>query len=142
MPKLWPVHLAVQISPRWANLPRKPFFLFVGSLSRIKGIPQLLEAYRQLPPDRPPLVLIGYRGSERLPELEQLPTGAHLIEDQPHEVVMAAWRRSIAAVVPSVCVEAFGMVALEAMTQGRPVIASRSGGLAEVVVDGKTRNPR
>jgi len=41
-------------------------------------------------------------------------------------------------VVPSICEEAFGIVAAEAMAAGRPVIASRSGGLQFVVRDGTT----
>ena len=36
------------------------------------------------------------------------------------------------------CVETFGLVVLEAMVSGRPVIASRIGGLADIVVDGAT----
>ena len=39
---------------------------------------------------------------------------------------------------PSICVETFGLVVLEAMVAGRPVIASRIGGLADLVVDGMT----
>lgn len=41
------------------------------------------------------------------------------------------------AVVPSL-LEPFGLVAIEAMAYGRPVVASRTGGLAEIVVDGET----
>jgi glycosyltransferase involved in cell wall biosynthesis len=40
--------------------------------------------------------------------------------------------------VPSVLREAFGIAALEAMAVGRPVVAARSGGLADIVVDGET----
>jgi glycosyltransferase involved in cell wall biosynthesis len=41
-------------------------------------------------------------------------------------------------IVPSLVPETFGMVALEAMTMGRPVVAARLGGLSELVVDGET----
>jgi glycosyltransferase involved in cell wall biosynthesis len=51
---------------------------------------------------------------------------------------MEAWRRCSVAVAPSVWPEPFGVVVLEAMTCGRPVIASRAGGLAEIVIDGET----
>jgi glycosyltransferase involved in cell wall biosynthesis len=51
---------------------------------------------------------------------------------------MEAWHRCSIAVAPSVCPEAFGIVVLEAMACGRPVITSRTGGLSEIVVDGET----
>ncbi|HYJ33451.1 MAG TPA: glycosyltransferase family 4 protein [Candidatus Binatia bacterium] len=51
----------------------------------------------------------------------------------------AFWRRCAIAVVPSrEWIESFGMVAVEAMAQGLPVIAARNGGLAEVVSEGET----
>ena len=51
--------------------------------------------------------------------------------------IQAALERSAAVVVPSLG-EGFGMVALEAMERGRPVIASDVGGLPEIVADGET----
>ncbi len=121
------------------HLPSEPFLLFAGSLSRIKGIAPLLDAYRSLPEQsRPPLVLMGYTGSEALPLLDDLPAGVTLITDQPRGVVAAAWRRSLMGVVPSIGPEPFGLVALEAMAFGRPVVASRIGGLQELVEDGRS----
>jgi glycosyltransferase involved in cell wall biosynthesis len=46
--------------------------------------------------------------------------------------------RSTIVVHPSTCEETFGLVALEAMAAGRPVIAARVGGIPEVVADGET----
>jgi glycosyltransferase involved in cell wall biosynthesis len=43
-----------------------------------------------------------------------------------------------AAVIPSRCTEAFGLVAVEALAVGTPVVASRIGGLAEILADGET----
>lgn len=121
------------------GLPEAPYFLFVGSLSRYKGIAQLLQAYAGLEVrDRPPLVLIGYRGSEPLSELDNLPAGVVVVQDQPRAAVLAACRGALCGIVPSILPEAFGMVALEAMAFAKPVIASRIGGLPEVVVDGET----
>src|SRR5258708_31878298 len=51
---------------------------------------------------------------------------------------MEAWRRSMLALAPSVVPETFGMVVMEAMSTGRPVIASRIGGLIDLVADGET----
>jgi glycosyltransferase involved in cell wall biosynthesis len=52
--------------------------------------------------------------------------------------VMEAWRRCSIALAPSLVPETFGIVALEAMSSGRPVIAANSGGLGEVVVCGES----
>jgi len=119
------------------GLPERPFIMYAGSLSRIKGIEALVRGHALLDPaTRPPLVLIGYRGHERLPVLEHLAPDVQLITDVPRRSVAAAWQRCLMAVVPSICLEAFGIVALEAMAFGRPVIASRIGGLVELVDDG------
>ena len=59
----------------------------------------------------------------------------HAVGPQSHEVVLDAFRRCTVAVVPSLMHEAFGLVALEAMSAGRPVIASRIGGLPDIITD-------
>ena len=48
------------------------------------------------------------------------------------------WLRSHVQVVPSVWAEPFGLVAVEAMVVGRPVVATRGGGHEEIVVDGES----
>lgn len=130
------------------GLPRK-FVLFVGDVSRDKGIGVLLEAHGLLE-DAPPLILLGrivdpeilapVVGAERVsrPELLAAAIGnVRAVGAQPHEVVLDAFRRCTVAVVPSLMHEAFGLVALEAMKVGRPVIASDIGGLREIISDGK-----
>jgi glycosyltransferase involved in cell wall biosynthesis len=108
--------------------------MFAGDASRDKGIEVLLKAYAALPPS-PPLVVIGRR-VERTPEA--LPPNVVYLGPWPHEAVLEAWRRCIFALVPSVWAEPFGLVALEAMAAGCPVIASATGGLLDIVVDGET----
>jgi glycosyltransferase involved in cell wall biosynthesis len=116
------------------QLPDEEFILFVGGFRRLKGIDVLLEAYRELR-DAPRLVLIGY---QCLDTPSEWPESVTVLRDWPHGAVMQAWRRSMLGVVPSICQETFGLVALEAMAAGKPVIASRIGGLPEVVVDDET----
>jgi glycosyltransferase involved in cell wall biosynthesis len=130
------------------GLPRK-FILFAGDVSRDKGVGVLLRAHELLE-DAPPLVLIGrvvepeilapIVGAERAsrPELLAAPIGnVRAVGAQPHEVVLDAFRRCTVAVVPSLMHEAFGLVALEAMSAGRPVVASDIGGLRDIIRDGK-----
>lgn len=55
-----------------------------------------------------------------------------------HEEALAEYAKADVCVVPSVWHEPFGLVAVEAMAAGRAVVASRTGGLADIVLDGKT----
>jgi glycosyltransferase involved in cell wall biosynthesis len=58
-----------------------------------------------------------------------------VFNDWPHSAVMQAWQRCGVALAPSVWGEPFGLVVLEAMAARRPVIASRTGGISDVIVD-------
>jgi len=116
------------------QLPDGNFVLFVGDLSRDKGIHILLNAYADLK-NAPPLVLIGRRCQDTPVEF---PPNVIFLNSWPHAAVLAAWRRCSIAVAPSVWPEPFGVVVLEAMAAGRPVIASHIGGLSDVVVDAQT----
>jgi glycosyltransferase involved in cell wall biosynthesis len=51
---------------------------------------------------------------------------------------MEAWRRCTFGLIPSLCLDACPTVAMEAMAMGKPIIASDTGGLADIVVDGET----
>ena len=114
-------------------IPEEPFMLFVGELSKGKGIETLLRAYQLLGNRRPPLVLIG----KQMPDTPaQLPEGVRLNLDWPHEHVLAAFRRCILAVLPSVIPDACPTTVLEAMASGRPVITTSIGGMIDMVVDG------
>jgi glycosyltransferase involved in cell wall biosynthesis len=121
-------------TPYLAQLPQEPYLLFVGALGRHKGIEVLLEAHAQLHA-APPLVLIGQRMNDTPTEY---PPNVVVLNDWPNFAVRRAWPGSLAGVVPSVWAEPFGMVALEAMAAARPVVASRVGGLSDLVVDGET----
>jgi glycosyltransferase involved in cell wall biosynthesis len=117
--------------PLDGRLPAEPFLLFVGDLSRDKGVHVLLEAYARLS-RRPPLVLMGRRCKDTPSEL---PDGVKVLDGCPHPVVMDAFRRCLAAVAPSVWPEPFGLVVLEAMTAGSALVAAASGGMKDIVSD-------
>jgi glycosyltransferase involved in cell wall biosynthesis len=123
--------------PYLVKLPAEDYLLFVGALNRQKGVNVLLRAYARLT-NAPPLVLIGYP----TPEWELLaldcPENVFVLKDWPHYAVMKAWRHSLIALAPSVGPETFGIAVMEAMSTGRPIIASRIGGLIDLVADGET----
>jgi glycosyltransferase involved in cell wall biosynthesis len=111
------------------------YLMFAGALGPHKGVDVLLEAWSGLR-NRPPLVLAGIR---RFDTPTSFPPGVIVTDDVlPREEVLRGWGHCLAAVVPSVWPEPFGLVAAEAMAAGKPVVASAVGGLAELVQDGVT----
>jgi len=119
---------------RLAALPPDGYLLYVGDLNRNKGVSVLLEAYAALA-DAPPLVMIG----RRCPDMpETLPPNVTVFESWPHAAVMHAWSRCLFGIAPSVWPEACGTIVMEAHAVGRPMIASDTGGLSDLVAPGET----
>ncbi len=101
--------------------------LFAGRFSAEKNIPVLLEAFRTL--GRPyHLLLIGGGESGRSGNVTRLPYCRDNRE-------LASYFASADAFVHAGVHETFGLVALEAMACGRPVVAMRAGALPELVAD-------
>jgi glycosyltransferase involved in cell wall biosynthesis len=119
-----------------SQLPSEPFMLFVGDLRRYKGLDVILRAYAELR-NPPPLVLIGKVWPET-PDPSELPPGVTMFKHWPNEAVMQAWRRCTLGLAPSVWPEPCATVVLEAMSVGRPVIATSIGGTPEMVAAGET----
>ncbi len=127
-------------------LPPEPTLLYVGRLQPIKGLETLLEAMTALD-GAARLVIVG--GDQDEPEnghaehlrrrVDVLGLGARVsfLGAQPQERLRLLYAAADATVMPSYY-ESFGMVALEAMACGSPVIASRVGGLTTTVRDGVT----
>ncbi len=116
------------------QLPKEDFLLFVGDVKRDKGVEVLLQAYTQLK-THVPLVIIGRLGNDLSIDF---PPHVYVLQDWPHEAVMSAWKRCTIALVPSLCHDSCPTVAIEAMSMGKPLIASRIGGLSDIVADGET----
>jgi glycogen synthase len=127
--------------------PALPFVLFVGRITRQKGIIHLVNAIKHLhagvqvvlcagAPDTPE---IGREMSEAV-ERARTETPHKIIwirEMLPKEKVIALYTHAAIFVCPSVY-EPFGIINLEAMACETPVVASAVGGIPEVVVPGET----
>lgn len=121
-----------------------PFLLFVGRLASNKGLDPLLTAFQTLAAhDRnATLVLVGEDGGVRAAAeararslgLSERVRFTGFVEDD--RLLASAFREARLFVLPSEY-ESFGLVLLEALAQGTPVIASRVGGIPEFVPDGK-----
>jgi len=130
------------ISP--TPLPRPPRILAFGRLVAHKGFDLAIEAFARVAGEFPDATLTLAGDGEDRAVLEQLAAGTGLGERihftgwlVPEQIPALINAHSL-VVVPSRWQEPFGLVALEAAQFGRPVIASRSGGLPEIVVDGVT----
>lgn len=133
IPNFIPDDLQVNGDARDARLP-DAYLLFVGDISVDKGVHVLLQAYEHLA-DAPPLVLIG---RQKIALRDALPKNVTLIPGLPHDQVMRAWRYSLLGLAPSIWSDPCPTVVMEAMAMERPVIASRIGGLIDLVSDAET----
>jgi glycosyltransferase involved in cell wall biosynthesis len=117
-----------------SQLPPGDFVLFVGDVSTEKGVEVLLEAHADLRP-RPPLVLLG---RDVIHGVRATDGNVLFLGPVSHGAAVQAMRRSAVVVAPSVWLDPFPLVALEAASVGRPVIAARSGGIPEMVAHEQT----
>lgn len=126
--------------------PDRPSVIFVGRITRQKGLPYLLRACAELPPE---VQLVLCAGSPDTPEIMAEVEGlmndlkaqrdgvVWIAEMLPRPEVIALLTASTVFACPSVY-EPLGIVNLEAMACNLPVVATATGGIPEVVVDGET----
>lgn len=126
--------------------PEAPMIVFVGRITRQKGLPYFLRAVRELPADHQVVLCAGAPDTPEIAaEVDQLVAelsttrdNIHLITDfLPRHELTQLLTHATTFVCPSVY-EPLGIVNLEAMACGIPVVASATGGIPEVVVDGET----
>ena len=126
--------------------PDIPYVLFVGRITRQKGIVHLVRALRHLDPG---FQIVLCAGAPDTPEIAREMksavdaakagrAGIIWIEEMvPKDEVIALYSGAELFVCPSIY-EPFGIINLEAMACGTPVVASAVGGIPEVVVHGET----
>ncbi len=144
----WPVTAVIPngtpARPARPPLSGPPLVACSGRLVPEKGVEVLLRAFARVHAALPAARLVVVGDGPQRPVLAALAaqlgvsaavtfTG-YVPPDQIEPHVARAWVQA----VPSVWAEPFGMVAIEAMMRGTAVVASRSGGLAEIVRDGQT----
>lgn len=115
--------------------------LFCGRLEPDKGIHKLLEAMTAVDDARCKLLIVGspfFGRTQSSPFLRKLEQQAHALGDRvrftgyvPNENLPDYYRLADLVCVPTLVEEAAGLVAVEAMGCGRPVLATRSGGMPE-----------
>jgi len=126
--------------------PEKRSVVFVGRITRQKGLPYLLAAARELEPD---VQLVLCAGAPDTPEImAEVQAGVQLLQSEregvvwieemlPQHELAAVLSAGTVFVCPSVY-EPLGIVNLEAMACGLPVVGTATGGIPEVVADGLT----
>jgi glycosyltransferase involved in cell wall biosynthesis len=139
-------HVTLPVPPPGVAFRRRPaaepMLVYCGRLDRTKGLPLLIRAFARLRPTVPAarLRIVGegplreaLEGQVRGMGLEAAIDFRGMVQPDLVEVELAdAW----AAVVPSLWAEPLGLVALEAIVRGIPVVASAAGGLGETVAHG------
>ena len=126
--------------------PSRPSVVFVGRVTRQKGIVHLLEAAPEIDSSAQLVIIAGAADTEELAaEVRALHARAQerrgniiwVEEMLPRADVIQVLSHATVFVCPSIY-EPFGLVNLEAMACGAAVVASAVGGIPEIVVDGET----
>jgi alpha-maltose-1-phosphate synthase len=124
----------------------RPYVIFVGRITRQKGVPVLLRAASQLVPEAQLVLCAGQPDTPELAaEVTELVEGLRatrsgviwIPEMLPKPSVIQLLSHAAVFACPSVY-EPLGIVNLEAMACGTAVVGSRTGGIPEVVADGET----
>lgn len=142
----WKPNPATDVHERYGIDPHAPTVIFVGRITRQKGLPFLLRALATLDHGIQVILCAGAPDTPEIAaEVEQLVAtlkskreGVFLISEMlPRHELTQLLSHATTFVCPSVY-EPLGIVNLEAMACGIPVVGTATGGIPEVIVDGET----
>ncbi len=120
------------------GIPRESFVaLYVGFLSRDKGIADLAEAWKDIAAKLPASLLVVVGDGPLSQKLAELGRSVLLCGRRPHAEI-ASWMQASDVLVLSSYREGFPTVVVEGMACGLPVVATSVGGIPEAVVHGET----
>ena len=126
--------------------PQKPFVLFVGRITRQKGISQLIQAIPQIDKNAQIVLCAGAPDTPELAEecknliakaSEERDGIIWIQEMMHHKELRIIYSHATVFATPSLY-EPFGIINLEAMACGTPVVGSAVGGIPEIIVEGET----
>ena len=128
------------IRASWHVPESAPLVISVGRLIGWKGVHIIIEALASIPSAH--YVIVG-DGAEKnrlqaLVAKHSMTDRVHFLGALAHELLPQTLREADLFVQPSIGEEAFGISVVEAMACGLPVLASRNGGMVEIVLDHKT----
>lgn len=109
-----------------------PYFLFVGRLEKIKGLHKIIPIFKKIQNAR---LLIAGTGSQEL-YLRRIAAGHDNIQflgQQSERNLSALYSKAVAVIVPSITLEMFPLVIIEAFRENTPVIANKLGGITEII---------
>ena len=110
----------------------RPYFLFAGRLERIKGLDDVIPAWRDYPDAD--LLIAGAGGhGDTLRALASGNPRVRFLGAVQFEELRALCANAVALIVPSVCYETFGLGLIESFRESTPVIARAVGPLPEIV---------
>ncbi|NTV22233.1 MAG: glycosyltransferase family 4 protein [Candidatus Yonathbacteria bacterium] len=118
--------------------------VYVGRLEKYKGVDYLLQAFSEVLIHVPQAQLIIAGDGSMRKDLEQeaqalgITNNVTFLGRISREALINIYTQASCVVIPSIWFETFGMVGLEAMSIGRPVIVSDVGGISEWFSDGET----
>lgn len=113
----------------------RPYFLYAGRLEKLKGIHDLVAKFRSY--RNADLVIVGNGSLEaELREAARDLPHIHFLGWIGHQNLRGLYREAIAAIVPSLCYETFGLVTIEAFAARTPAIVRNIGALPEAVQGG------
>lgn len=117
--------------------PKRPFrVLYVGRLELLKGLPYLLEAWQVAKLEDAELLLVGRRLPEIEPVLQKYASdNVRVMKEVPRNQLPALYNNADVLVFPTLC-DGFGIVMLEAMACGLPVIATTNCGGSDCIKEG------
>jgi len=119
-------------TPNNTTIPKEPYFLFVGRLEKLKGLQTIIPVFQHYP--KAQLLIVGAGNYQsHLRKLAEGCTNIRFLGYVPSQQIKTLYQRAVALIVPSITLEVFPSVIIEAFKQQTPVIVRNLGGMPEII---------